>query len=260
MKILRTIVQFVFVGGAVALMVRGLSGATPNTCDAYCPLGGLVALYPLARYKTYTCALTELNVSLLVSLLVLTVATKKSFCSWICPFGTVQEWIGRLGKKLFRRCFHLPAAPDRVLMILRYVVLVLVVVFTYTVWRFDLGFRAYDPFYILFTGGVGHGTAGALSIIILVGVLAAALFVPFLWCRYLCPLGATIDPLSRAGALRVRRNGDRCTDCGACDRICPHRIPVSQVAEVTARNCTNCLDCVEGCPEDGALELSWFGK
>ena len=94
----------------------------------------------------------------------------------------------------------------------------------------------------------------------LVGVLAAALFVPFIWCRYLCPLGATIDPLSRAGALRIRRNRDRCTDCGVCDTICPHRIPVSQVAEVTARNCTNCLDCIEECPVDGALELSWFGK
>ena len=79
MKILRTIAQFVFIAGAVALMVRGLSGATQNTCEAYCPLGGLVALYPLARYRAYACALTELNVSLLVSLLVLTVATKKSF-------------------------------------------------------------------------------------------------------------------------------------------------------------------------------------
>lgn len=260
MKILRTIVQFAFLAGAVALMVRGLSGATPNTCEVYCPFGGLVALYPLARYRAYTCALTELNMSLLVSLLVLTAATKKSFCSWLCPFGTVQEWIGRLGRKLFGRRFHLPAGPDRVLIVLRYVVLVLILVLTYTVWRFDLGFRAYDPFYILFTGGVGHETAGALSITILVGVLAAALFVPFLWCRYLCPLGATIDPLSRAGALRIRRNGDRCTDCGVCDTICPHRIPVSQVAEVTARNCTNCLDCIEECPVDGALELSWFGK
>jgi polyferredoxin len=259
-RALRAAVQLVFMGGVVALMARGLAGLTPNTCEYYCPFGGLVSLYPLARYKAYTCALTELNVSLLVSLVVLTVATKKSFCSWICPLGTVQEWIGRVGRRLLGRRFHLPAAPDRALMILRYVVLALVVALTYTIWQFDLGFRAYDPFYVLFTGGVGHGTAGALSVVILAGFLAAALFVPFLWCRYACPLGATIDPLSRAGALRIRRNRDRCTECGSCDAICPHRIPVSQVTEVTARNCTNCLECVEGCPESGALELSWFGK
>jgi polyferredoxin len=259
MRILRTAVQLFFLAGVVTLMVRGLAGLTPNTCETYCPFGGLVALYPLVRYRAYTCALTELNVSLLVSLVVLTVATKKSFCGWICPLGTVQEWVGRLGTRVLGRRLHLPAAPDRFLVLLRYAVLALVVVLTYTVWQFDLGFRAYDPFYILFTG-LGHETAGALSISILVGVLAAAFFVPFAWCRYLCPLGATIDPLSRAGALRVRRNGERCTGCGACDAICPHRIPVSRVSEVTARNCTNCLDCVEECPEEGALELSWFGK
>jgi ferredoxin len=73
-------------------------------------------------------------------------------------------------------------------------------------------------------------------------------------------MGATLDPFSRVGALRLRRNANVCTDCGACDRACPHEIPVSRVDEVTARNCTNCLECAEKCPVDGALELSWFGK
>jgi len=137
-------------------------------------------------------------------------------------------------------------------------VLIAVPVLTYTAWQFDLGFRKFDPFYILFTWG-GHETA-AFSFYIVIGVLAAAIFVPMLWCRYLCPLGAMLDPFSRAGALRVRRNVGTCTDCGACDAVCPHAIPVSKVEEVTARNCTNCLECVEECPVDGALELSWFGK
>ena len=258
MKVLRTIVQTVFLAGTAALLVRGLAGHTPNTCEYYCPFGGLVALYPLVRYKAYACALTEFNVALLVSVLVLTVVSKKSFCGWVCPLGTVQEWLGKLGRRVFRRRFRLPGGADRVLMNLRYVVLVAVPVLTFTVWKFDLGFRAFDPFYVLFTWG-GHGTA-AFSVYIVIGVLAVALFVPFLWCRYLCPMGAAMDPLSRAGALRVRRNRHTCTDCGVCDRACPHAIPVSRVDEVTARNCTNCLDCIEECPVEGALELSWLGK
>lgn len=255
---MRTIVQIAFVAGVTGLLIRVFLGLTPNSCEYYCPFGGVVALYPLFRYKAYACALTEFNVALLVSALVLTVASKKSFCGWVCPFGSVQEWVGKVGERLFRRRFHLPTGLDRVLMNLRYVVLVSVPILTYTVWQFDLGFRAYDPFYILFSWG-GHGTA-AFSILLLAAILAAALFVPFLWCRYLCPMGATLDPLSRAGALRIRRNPELCTDCGACDSACPHRIPVSTVQEVTARNCTNCLDCVEECPVEGTLELSWFGK
>jgi polyferredoxin len=258
MKVLRTAVQLFFLAGVVTLLARGLAGLTPNTCETYCPFGGLVALFPLAKYKQYTCALTELNVALLVSLVVLTVATKKSFCSWICPLGTVQEWVGRVGRKVFGRYPRVPTAPDRTLMLLRYAVLVAVPILTYTVWQYDLGFRAYDPYYILFTWG-GHEVA-AFSVFIVIGVLAAAFFLPFAWCRYLCPLGAMMDPLSRPGGFRLRRNTETCTVCGKCDAACPHAIPVSQVKEVTARNCTNCMDCVEQCPVDRTLELSWFGK
>jgi len=257
-RTLRTIVQVVFFAGVVALLIRGLAGHTPNTCEYYCPFGGLVALYPLARYKSYACALTEFNVALLISTLVLTIMSKKSFCGWVCPLGTLQEWLGRLGRRVFGRHFHLPRRADGVLMNLRYVVLIAVPVLTFTVWKFDLGFRAYDPFYILFSWG-DHGTA-ALSFLVVIGVLGAALFVPLLWCRYLCPMGAALDPLSRFGALRVRRDSEKCTSCGACDKACLHAIPVSQVDEVTARNCTNCLECIEECPVEGALELSWFGK
>jgi hypothetical protein len=37
---------------------------------------------------------------------------------------------------------------------------------------------------------------------------------------------------------------------------------VSRLAEVTARNCTNCLECVVECSEKekGALDLAWYGK
>jgi len=257
-RILRSAVQLAFLAGVIALTVRGVLGLTANTCETYCPFGGVVALYPLLRYRVYTCVLSEFNVALLVSLVALAVVSKKSFCGWICPLGTLLEWVNRGGRKLLGRTFLVPRSVDRWLIHLRYVVLGLVVAATWTVWQGDLGFRRWDPYYVLFTWG-GHETA-AWSPWIVVGVLGAALAVPFLWCRYLCPLGATIDPLSRWGALRLRRDAERCTACGDCDLACPHRIPVSRAAEVTARNCTNCLECVEACPERGALELSWYGR
>jgi len=258
LRALRITVQSVFLIGTVALLARGLAGATPNTCETYCPFGGLVALYPLARYRAYACALTEFNVALLVSVVLLAIVSKKSFCGWVCPLGTVQEWIGRLGEKgLGRRCRVSEKADGR-LRYLRYAVLVAIPVLTYTAWQFDLGFRAYDPFYILFTWG-GHET-NAASPYIVVGVLVAAALTPLFWCRYLCPLGAALDPFSRAGALRVRRDAETCTDCGLCDKACPHRIRVSGVEQVTASDCTNCLECLQACPEKGTLELSWYGK
>jgi len=258
MRTLRTIVQLLFIGGTIALLARGLAGMTPNGCETYCPFGGVAALFPLAKYKAYTCRLTELNVSLMISTFVLTIATKKSFCGWICPLGTLHDWLRRLGRKIFGRSFDIEGAPDVWLKNLRYVVLVAVLALTWTVWGGDLGFRAYDPFYIIFSAD-RHGTFG-WSIYVAIAAVVVALLIPFFWCRYLCPLGATLDPLSRFGGLRIRRNTGICTDCGECDTACPHRIPVSQVAEVTARDCTNCLECVVECPVEGALELSCYGK
>lgn len=258
LRVLRGVFQVFFLAGVVAVLVRGLLGLTTSTCETYCPFGGIAALYPLLRFRTYTCRLTELNVALFVSVVGLTLLTKKTFCSWICPLGTIEEWLGKLGKKLLGRSFRPPAGVDSGLKYFRYVVLALVLALTWSVWRGDLGFRAYDPFYILFTWG-GHETLG-FSVYVLIGVLALAIVVPFSWCRYLCPLGAAIDPLSRHGALRIKRNREACTDCGKCDGLCPHGIPVSSVAEITARDCTNCLDCLVGCPEKGALVLSWYGK
>ncbi len=259
MRVLRTVVQLIFFAGVVALMARGLAGATPNTCETYCPFAGLVALYPLIRHQTYTCALNELHVALFISLVGLTVISKKSFCSWVCPLGTVQEWLWRLNRRIFGRTVRMPHALDRALIPLRYVVLAAVLGMTWTIWQGDLGFRAYDPFYIIFTGFQGHELM-AFSVFIAVGILAVAYFVPYFWCRYLCPLGAVMDPLSRAGLLRLRRVWSVCTDCGKCDEACPHAIPVSEVTELTARNCTNCLECVDACPEAGALELTILGK
>ena len=151
-RVLRTIVQAAFMAGVVALLVRGLTGGTTNTCETYCPFGGLVAIPPLRTHRAYSCTLSELNVALLVSLVILTLATKKSFCSWICPLGAIQEWVGRGGRKVFGRYMHLPAVVDKSLMPLRYAVLVGVLILTYTVWGnvwgegpvgYDLGFRAY---------------------------------------------------------------------------------------------------------------------
>ncbi len=259
MRVLRTIVQTLFLAGVVAVLVRGIMGQTGSTCETYCPFAGLVALYPLLRHNTYTCAMNEFHVALFVSLVALTFVTKKSFCSWVCPLGTVQEWIGKAGRKLFGRYVRPPAVIDRVLLNLKYVVLVLVLGLTWTVWQGDLGFRAYDPFYIIFTGFQGHETLW-FSIFIGIGVLVAAFFLPMMWCRYLCPLSAVMDPMSRAGFLRLKRNPDACTDCGVCDKACHHGIPVSTADELTARNCTNCLECAEVCPEKGALTLTLLGK
>ena len=49
---------------------------------------------------------------LLITFLAMAFLFRKAFCSWLCPVGTVSEYLGKLGKKLFGRNFQLARWAD----------------------------------------------------------------------------------------------------------------------------------------------------
>ncbi len=252
--------RFVFQAGiAAATLIAGIrlaKGFSLSGIEKYCPFGGIETAWSFVTRRSFSCAAGELNVALFVALIALTLVARKAFCSWICPFGAVSEWLGALARRLRLRVpVEPPPRVDRALRWLRVPVLILILFFT---WRTgELVFRGYDPFYILFSA---HGHDVKLwSYGILAGVLALALIVPMAWCRYLCPLGVTLWPFSAIGRLRLRRSEADCTGCGACDRACPHGIAVARASEVRSGECTLCLECAEACPSARALELRLEG-
>ena len=60
---------------------------------------------------------------LFVSFLAMSVVFRKSFCSWLCPIGTVSEFLWKLGRRTFRRNFQLPRWADLALRSLKYILL-----------------------------------------------------------------------------------------------------------------------------------------
>ena len=235
-------------------MIKLLAGVPTRTVEYYCPMGGIVSFWGLIRKQHFICVLNEMNVSVGIALLVSVVLVKKAFCGWVCPLGTVFEgaaWLRR--KALGKDRLRVPDKLDYVLGYFKYIVLALILIFTYQ--ASELVFRGYDPFYIFFTGARGHATIPVISALILIGILVAAFFFEMSWCRYLCPLNAVMSPLSKIGLFKVRRDADRCRPCGACDRACLQRIPVSRLEKVTRVDCTNCLDCLAGCKVKGAMDL-----
>ena len=245
-----------FLGAGTWLLIKILVGIPTRTVEYYCPMGGIVSFWGLIRGQHFICALNEMNVSMAVALLVSVVLVKKSFCGWVCPMGTLFEWMARGRRKVpGRDRGRIPDRLDSRLVYLRYIVLGLILVLSY---RFsELVFRGYDPFYILFTGARGHETIPVLSAALLGAVFLLAFAFEMSWCRYLCPLNAAMSPLSRIGLLKVRRDDGKCSRCGACDRACLQRIPVSQLESVTKVDCTNCLNCVSECPVPGAIYVGW---
>jgi formate hydrogenlyase subunit 6/NADH:ubiquinone oxidoreductase subunit I len=60
--------------------------------------------------------------------------------------------------------------------------------------------------------------------------------------------------------LKVEGAAEKCTDCGACDKMCPMDIQVSQYTQshqrVLSTECILCNECVDVCVQD-ALKISF---
>ena len=227
----------------------GPTGSPP--LDVYCPFGGIEGLYRYAVMGELIPRIQTSNFVILVGVLVMTLLVKSAFCSWVCPLGSVQEWLGKLGRALFGRSFSPPARIDGALRYLKYVVLI--VVFVGSAWAGSLVFRAYDPFIALFHLGWGHVVWTAY--LVLIATLIAGVFVFRPWCRYLCPFGAVLAPLGKLSLIKPVRDADACEMCKRCDKACQMGIAVSEGTRVSSAECHACLDCIAADPHPGSLTL-----
>jgi MauM/NapG family ferredoxin protein len=104
----------------------------------------------------------------------------------------------------------------------------------------------------------------ALIVALFIGVVALNAVADRFWCRYLCPLGALLGLLSKFALLRPVI-GAACNRCGHCTNVCRvDAIDTLQGYDITAAECTVCLDCLAACPESrfarassGGLGFRW---
>ena len=215
---------------------------------ALCPFGGIVTLYNLVKTGALVKKIHDSSVVLAGLGVALAILFGPVICGWICPFGTVQEWVGKLGRKLFKRKYNtfVPAKIDRVLRLLRYVVLVWVLVMTAL--TATLVFQAYDPYYALFSFIHGEVAIGGLVILIIILLLSLVVERPF--CKYACPYGAFLGLFNRIRIFKIRRVSSTCISCNACSRACPMNIDVAHKETVKDAQCISCMECTSdaSCP------------
>ena len=227
---------------------------------AVCPFGGVVSIYQYATAGTFVKKIHESSFILMFIVLALAVAFGPVFCGWICPFGTVQEYISKLGRKLFGKRFNnfVPRTIDRPLRYLRYLVLAWVLYVTAR--SGQLIFADYDPYYALFNFWTGE--VAISGFIILSVVIAAALVVERPFCKYACPYGAVLGLSNIFRVFGIRRNSSTCIDCKACDRACPMNIEVSTAGIVRDHQCISCMKCTseQACPVASTVELTGGSK
>jgi polyferredoxin len=92
---------------------------------AICPFGGVVSLYQFSTIGTFTQKIHQSSFVLMVIVFLSVFLVGPAFCGWVCPLGTIQDWVRKIGKKLFRRRYNyfVPIQLDRILRYLRYFIL-----------------------------------------------------------------------------------------------------------------------------------------
>jgi polyferredoxin len=198
---------------------------------AICPFGGVVSIYQLATSGGFVQKVDQSAFILMYIAFALAVIIGPAFCGWICPFGSFQEWLAKLGRKLFGRRFNnfTPSRVDHYLRFFRYAVLILVVYATAVSAR--LVFADYDPYHALFK--FWSSEVGPASLVVLGVVIVLAMFVERPFCKYACPYGALLGLFNYFRVFQLRRSEAKCIDCKACDRSCP-QAALSEIISASA--------------------------
>ncbi|MFH1635062.1 MAG: 4Fe-4S binding protein [Chloroflexota bacterium] len=260
----RTVLQiFFFVLIALIVVNHTLDGAisflSNTSLHGVCPFGGVVSLYQFATEGTFVQKIHESSFILMIIVFVLTILFGPVFCGWVCPLGSVQEWFGKIGKRLFKKKYNhfVPHRLDQYLRYLRYLVLVWVLYTTAT--TAELFFSDLDPYFALFNFWTGEVAIGGL--IILGITLLASLLVERLWCKYACPYGAILGITNLFRVFSIRRSDPGCKGCNICTRDCPMNIKVHAVNVVRDHQCITCLECTSEalCPIDNTVVFATRG-
>ncbi len=242
----------------------GDAAAAPNRppgVEAFLPISGLISL----RDWFITGVLNSIHPASMIILLVIVLTAfffKKGFCGWVCPVGFISEMIGNIGDRIvhllgIKYRLKLPRFLDYPLRSLKYILLGF---FVYAVF-FSMSATAIQQFVaspynkvadvkmLEFFADIDSFALWTIAILFVLSI-----FLRGFWCRYLCPYGALLGLVSLIGPARIRRDADKCIDCARCAKACPSFIKVDQIKIVVSDECSGCLDCVDVCPVNGALE------
>ena len=270
-----------------ALFLFAIWATWTSRIEGY-PVSRLLEINPLVSVSTFLATgyvYKFLGWALLI--IGITFLFGRVFCNWICPFGTLHQFVSWLfNNKTNSRRIELNRYHDA--QYLKYAILIVFLIMA-SLGALQIGLL--DPIVIMyrtFTAFVAPASDAVVDTLVGANVIdgnvtdslkfapgvASRIFVGSFWiglfflifialnlwkprffCRFLCPLGAFLGAISTHSLFRINRIVDKCTNCDLCLTRCEGAAdPQSQVRTA---ECFSCMNCIDDCPEN-ALEFTMF--
>ncbi|MDD5359312.1 MAG: 4Fe-4S binding protein [Sulfurovaceae bacterium] len=208
------------------------------------------------------------------------IVLNKAWCGYMCPFGTLQDWITSLRKKIGIRFSVYTRHHFEQLSKIKYVFLTIVLLFPILIGagvisnNWSATFCQMCPARVIspmFTGDFSQWSIDFSSktnmILTALGISFASLFfigsfVKKRFFCFFCPMSALHYIFANTSIVKFKKNGSKCTRCGDCYTVCDMQI--KDIADdvistnILRDDCILCLKCVAACPEDDALHFDIF--
>ncbi len=233
----------------------------PPGIEGWLPIASLMNL----KYLVVTGLVPDVHPAgmfLLIAFIATSVVFRKAFCGWLCPIGTLSEWLWQGGHGLFGKNFALPRWADVPLRGLKHLLLALFLWVVASMSADDLRAFLSSPYGLIADVKMldFFRDAGRTTIQVCLALVILSVVTKNFWCRYLCPYGALMGLVSMLSPVRITRDPISCIDCGKCATACPSLIPVDTLLTVRTPECNGCLTCVSVCPVKDALEMRTVGR
>ena len=162
-----------------------------------------------------------------------TVLWGRVYCGRVCAFGALTQMLDPIVPRRMR--LEIPVRIEKHANLIKYGVLAAVLVY-YLVTRDVAGpIRYAEPFWMF-------GLFGTTGMWIGLGVLlVATVFVRNLYCRFLCPVGATLGLLSSATTVFRIKRWTECNTCKICEKTCEWG--AIRGPRIVKSECVRCDDC-----------------